>query len=270
MRVEIEGLRFLHQFLLRRILWEHRLGIVLESVVVQPGTKQHLHGAAAKPVSLLVVRSHATHACPEALGNEGGQRFVAARCNRKLPLRGRRATDQPYLVRRPRQIAQPIQSVIGISQRGTQNLVVAFGKIPPALVHLHIGVAALHRLQRSRHVPRSAQRYVPVVEVVRRPRKDDGILLRFVLRAVDVGLHPLTIPHRHHHLALDDRNRLEFFLGRLPPRNQRRILWPGPLRPQSRHRSQRTKRRQYAYSSSLPSYCSPHRILAHKVPALEM
>jgi hypothetical protein len=58
---------------------------------------------------------------------------------------------------------------------------------------------------------------VPEIEVVRGSDPDGGHLPRRVLRTVDVRRQPHAVGHRHHHLALDDRNRLKLRFGVDPP-----------------------------------------------------
>src|ERR1019366_2632652 len=59
LRGQVEELRCLDQIGLRRAEWKHGPHLVL--LPVEPGDEEHLHGAPAIPVALLVVRRHAPH-----------------------------------------------------------------------------------------------------------------------------------------------------------------------------------------------------------------
>ncbi len=82
----------------------------------------------------------------------------------------------------------------------------------PALVHLNQNIAAFDGVELGGHVAIGAEAHIPEVEVVRRAAEDDRILFARFLRAVDVGCHARAILHRHHHLAVDDRDVLKLFL----------------------------------------------------------
>ena len=192
---------------LRRVRRKHRPHLIL--LAVQPGDEQHLHGAAAVPVALLVVRADAADAGAEALHVHRGVARVAERRDAHLPFRGGRAAGRADLAVRPRLLRQPVDGVVAVGPRA-EDVVVAFGEEVPALVLHDVGVAALDRRQRRGHVGGHAVLDVPEVEVVRRPHPDrSGTFSGRVLRTVDVGRQPHAVGHRHHHLALDDGDRLE-------------------------------------------------------------
>jgi hypothetical protein len=127
-----------------------------------------------------------------------------------LPLRCGRAADQADLVRRPGKSAEPVEFIIRVGERGTENVVVAFGVEAAALVHFHVCVAVLDGVQGGGHIVRGAQGDIPVVEVVRGTDKEDGIFFRRVLRSINIGLHAFAVVHRHHDLAFDGRYGFQF------------------------------------------------------------
>src|ERR1700679_1929863 len=97
-RGEIPGFRRSYQRLLRGAGRKVRLGVIrLQAVVIKPGSKEHLHRTAAKPVALLVIGPNAANAGSKALRNDGGQRFVSARGYIQLPLGRGRAADEANL-----------------------------------------------------------------------------------------------------------------------------------------------------------------------------
>ena len=199
--------------LLRHVLWEHRPQLIL--FAVEPIDEEHLHCAATVPVALLVVGAHFTHTRAKALRNDGREVFVAERCRGELPLCSRRAADEADLPVRPWLRAHPIELVVGISQRRAEDVVVALGEEVAALIHLDQHVATFHGFEFVGHVAVGAKSNVPVVEVVWRAAEDDRILLARVFGAVDVGGHARAVPHRHHHLAVDDSDVFELLLDRL-------------------------------------------------------
>ena len=134
-----------------------RPSLVSKAVVVEPGAEKHLHRAAAEPVALLIIRADAADAGAEALWDKRRKRLVAARGHGQLPLCRRGAADQADLVRRPGQPAHPVERIVGIGERHAENVVVAFGEVAAALVHLDVGVAVLDRFQCGGHVARRAQ-----------------------------------------------------------------------------------------------------------------
>ena len=81
-----------------------------------------------------------------------------------------------------------------------------------ALVHLDEHVAALDGFELVGQIARQAVANIPEIEVVRRAHKDRWIFLRRVFGAIDVSCHTLAVAHWHHKLALDDCDRLQFFL----------------------------------------------------------
>jgi len=101
---------------------------------------------------------------------------------------------------------------MSVGERRPEDIVVPLGEEPPALVHHHVRVAALHRVQLRGHRPWHAVANVPEIEVVWCAREDRPIGPRGVLRIVDVGGHAYAVAHRHHHLALDHRKRFQFVL----------------------------------------------------------
>ena len=98
-------------------------------------------------------------------------------------------------------------------ERRAEDVVDAFGEEMAALVHLHEGVAALHGGEFGGHVARRAVAHVPEIEVVGRADEDDGVLLRRVFGAVDVGGHALAVAHRDHQFAIDDGELCKFLFG---------------------------------------------------------
>src|SRR6185437_17067676 len=101
---------------------------------------------------------------------------------------------------------------MAVAERRPENVVRALGEEMPALVLLDVRIAALHRLEHGRHVRGYAVLDVPVVEVVRRAYEDGGDFSLSVLRVVDVGGEPRTVPHGDHDLAVDHGERLELVL----------------------------------------------------------
>ena len=79
----------------------------------------------------------------------------------------------------------------------------------PAFIHLDVCVAAFHRIELGCHAARRAGADVPIIEVVRRANEDGAVALRGVLGPVNICGHTLAIAHTDHHLAVDNRNRLE-------------------------------------------------------------
>ena len=206
------------QIFLRGVRRKHRPHLVL--LAVDPGDEEHLHGAAAIPVALLVVGRHAAHARAEALRDHRGECRIALRRDAQLPFGGRRAADGADLAVGPRLLRHPGDGVGAVGERRAENVVVALGEKVPALVHLDIGIAALDGVEFGAHVARRAVAHVPEIEVVRRADKDDGVFLRSVLGAVDVGGHALAVAHRHHELALDDGDLRQLLFGGVAGRDE--------------------------------------------------
>ena len=173
-------------------------------VGVEPGEVVHHEGAAAIPVSLLVVRAYASHTAAKPLGVEGRVARIVERHHGQLPLGGRRAAGRADLAVGPRPRRHPIDLVITVAQRGAQDVPLAFGEELAALLHVDERVPVLDGRECGGHVARHAVGDVPEVEVVGRADPDDRVLLRRVLRAVDVGRDADPVAHRDHHLALDD------------------------------------------------------------------
>ncbi len=212
-------LRLANQVGLRRARREHRPHLVL--LAVQPIDEQHLHRAAAVPVPLLVVRPHPADAGAEALRNDRRQARRVRGGHRRLPFRRGRAADEPHLAVGPGARGDPLDGVVPVGERRTEDVVVAFGEEVPALVLLHVGVAALHGVEHGRHVRGHAVAHVPEVEVVRRTDEDRRHLAGGVLRVIDVGGEADAVAHRQHHLAVDHGERLELRLQRDPARLHR-------------------------------------------------
>jgi len=184
---------------------------LLESVIVEPGGEEHLEGAAAEPVALLVVRADAADAGAEAFRDEGGECLVAARGDGELPLGGGGAADEADFVGGPGEGAHPVEFVVRIGEWGAEDVVIAFGVKAAAFVHFDQGVAVLDGFEFSGHVAGGAEGDVPIIEVVGRAGKDDRVFLRRVLRTIDVGLHALAVAHGDHDFALDDGDGFQFF-----------------------------------------------------------
>src|SRR5206468_7812637 len=54
----------------------------------------------------------------------------------------------------------------------------------------------------------------PIIKVVRGAHENDRILPGFILRAIHIGSHALTVAHRDHQLAIDYGNGFKlFFFG---------------------------------------------------------
>ena len=100
LRSEVEHLRGLDEVGLRCVFGEHGADLIL--FAVEPVDEEHLHGAAAIPVALLVVRADLADACAEALRDDRGQGLVAERCCGELPLCGGGAADEADLARSTR------------------------------------------------------------------------------------------------------------------------------------------------------------------------
>ena len=115
LRREVERLRRADQILLRRVRREHRPHLVL--LAVEPGDEQHLHGAAAIPVALLVVRADAADAGAEALHVHRGVAGVPERGDAHLIFGGRRAAGRADLAVRPRLLRQPVDRVVAVGRR---------------------------------------------------------------------------------------------------------------------------------------------------------
>ena len=213
LRSEVEHLRGLDEVGLRCVFREHGADLIL--LAVEPVDEEHLHGAAAIPVALLVVGADLADACAEALRDDGGQGLVAERCCCELPLCGGGAADETDLAARPGLRCHPVELVVGVGERRAENVVVAFGEEVAALVHLDEDVAAFDRFEFGGHVPVAAEADVPEVEVVGRAAEDDGIFLAGVLRPIDVGGHARAVLHRHHHFAIDDGDVFELLLDGL-------------------------------------------------------
>ena len=116
-------------------------------LAVEPGDEQHLHRAAAIPVALLVVGADASHARAEAFRDHRRQRRIALRRHAQLPFRRRRTADGADLPVRPGLRRHPVDRVVAVRERRAENVVIAFGEEVSALIHLDIGVAALHRVE---------------------------------------------------------------------------------------------------------------------------
>ena len=194
-------------------LREHRAHLVL--FAVEPVDEEHLDGAAAVPVALLVVGADLADAGAEALRNDRRQGLVAERCRGELPLGGGGAADEADLAVRPRLRGHPVELVVGVRERRAEDVVVAFGEEVAALVHLDQDVAAFDGVELGGHVAVGAEPDVPEVEVVGRAAEDDRVFLARVLGPVDVGGHARAVLHRHHHLAVDDGDVFELLLDRL-------------------------------------------------------
>ncbi len=203
---QVEGLRRANQILARGVRRKHRPHLIL--LAVQPGDEQHLHRAAAIPVALLVVRTDAADAGAEALHVHRGVTGIAHRRHAHLIFGRGRAAGRADLAVRPRLFRQPVDGVEAVGLR-SEDVVVAFREEMAAFVLADVGVTALDGFENRAHVGRHAVLDVPEVEVVRRPHPDGRDLAGRVLRPVDVGRQPHSVGHRHHHLALDDRDSLQ-------------------------------------------------------------
>src|SRR5881394_41693 len=142
-----------------------------------PGDEEHLHGAAAIPVSLFEVRRDATDPGAKTLRDDGSQRGIALRGDGQLPFRRRGTSDQTDLAVRPGLFRDPRDGRIAVAQRRTENVVVAFREKVSALVHLDKGITALDRVELATQVARQPVAHVPEVEVVRRAHKDRWVFL---------------------------------------------------------------------------------------------
>ncbi len=202
------------RILARGVRRKHRPDLIL--LAVQPRDEQHLHRAAAVPVALLVIRADAANAGAKPLHVHRGVARVAESRDAHLILGGRRTAGRADLAVGPRLLRQPVNGVVAVGLRA-EDVVVAFREEVSPLVLHDIGVTALDRRQRRAHVGWDPVVDIPEVEVVRGADPDRGHFPRRVLRAVDVGRQPHAVGHRHHHLALDDRNRLELRFGVDPP-----------------------------------------------------
>src|SRR5690242_17609253 len=85
------------------------------------------------------------------------------------------------------------------------------------LIHDHVRVAALDRVEHGRHIARSTESDIPPVGGVRRPRKDDPDLV-VALRPIDVRLLPQAIAHRDPYFSPADPDRLQLGFDLFPPR----------------------------------------------------
>ena len=213
---EIERFRRANQIVARRIGRKHRAHLVL--LAVNPGDEEHLHGAAPIPVALLVVGTDAAHAGTESLDVHGRICRVPECGDAHLILRRRRAPGGPDLPVRPRLLRQPVDGVVAVASRRAEDVVVALGEEVAAFVLHDVRVSPFHCREGCGHVGRHAVVHIPEVEVVRRPDPDDGHLAGSVLRPIDVGGQTDAIRHRHHHLPLDNGQRLELVFGLDPPR----------------------------------------------------
>ncbi len=203
---EVERLRRADQILLRGVGRKHRPHLVL--LAVEPRDEEHLHRAAAVPVALFVVGTDAADAGAEALHVHRRVAGMTERGHAHLILGGRRTAGRADLAVRPGLLRQPVDRVESVGLR-SEDVVVAFREEVAALVLHDVGVAALDGGQLRAHVGRHAVLDVPEVEVVGRSHPDDRNLAGRVLRAIDVGRQAHAVRHRHHHLALHDRDRLE-------------------------------------------------------------
>ena len=205
---EVERLRRADQILLRRVRRKHRPHLVL--LAVEPGDEQHLHRAAAIPVALLVVRADAADAGAEALHVHRG---VTPGCpSAATPICHSAVDEQPVVPTLPFDhgcfVSQSMR-VVAVGRRRAEDVVVAFGEEVAALVLDDVGVAALDRGR----APRSCRRGTPLrtsqkLKLYGVRTKTIGTFPGGVLRPVDVGGQPHAVAHRHHHLALDDGDRL--------------------------------------------------------------
>ena len=79
MRVEVPPFCGFNERLLRCAGRKVGFGFVgLKACIVEPSGEEHLHGSAAEPVALLVVRADAAYAGTVAFRDDGGERLVAA------------------------------------------------------------------------------------------------------------------------------------------------------------------------------------------------
>ena len=188
---QVERLRRADQILLRRVRREHRPHLVLLSV--EPGDEEHLHGAAAIPVALLVVGptrpTPAPNPCGIIAANPGGACAATPICHSAVD-------EQPIVPTLPFDqgcVRHPLDRVVAIGERRRRGC--------RSCLRRRSGRARSSRRRRSRasppssccgHVARRTVAHVPEVEVVRRAHEDDRVLLRGVLRTVDVGRHALA------------------------------------------------------------------------------
>src|ERR1035438_2471684 len=103
---EIERLRSADHIFLRRVRRKHGAHLVL--LTIEPGNEKHLHGAAAIPVTLLIIRTYAPHACAEPLRDHSRECGISLSCDTQLPFGGGRTANgadfaiRPGLRRHPR------------------------------------------------------------------------------------------------------------------------------------------------------------------------
>jgi len=125
---------------------------------------------------------------------------------------GRRTPRRADFAVRPCLLRDPVERVVAVGARRPEDVVIAFREEVSALVLHDIRITALDGGDRRGHIRRHAVAHVPEIEVVGRLDEDGPDFAARVFRAVDVGREPHPVAHRHHHLALDDGNRLQFVL----------------------------------------------------------
>ena len=112
---QVERLRGANQVVLRRVPREHRPHLVL--LAVEPGDEEHLHGAAAIPVALLVVRADPTDSRAETLHVHRREAGMALRRHRHLLFRRRRAAGRPHFAVGPGLRLHPVEHVVAVGHR---------------------------------------------------------------------------------------------------------------------------------------------------------
>ncbi len=207
---QVKGLRPTNQILLRGIGRKHRPHLVLLSI--NPGNKQHLHGPAAIPVPLLVIRGNSSDSRPKTLNIHCRIRRMARRGNPHLVFRGRRASRRAHFTVCPGLRFEPIQHVGSIAPRRAENVVVPFREVMPPLVLHHIRIAALHRRQRRLHIRRQSVAHIPEIKIVGCSHPNNRHWPAGIPRPVNIRRQSHAVPHRYHHFALDNGHRFEFLL----------------------------------------------------------
>ncbi len=214
MCAEVPPFRGFDEGLLRCAGRKVGLGFVgLKACIVEPGGEEHLHGSAAKPVSLFVVRTDAADAGAVAFRDDGGERLVAARSYAKLPLCRGGTADEADFPGGPGERGHPIEFIVGISERDAEDVVVTFREVAAAFIHLDESVAVLDGVERGGQIARGAERDVPVVEVVGSAREDDGIFFGLIFGAIDISLHAFAVAHGDHDFSFDDGHGFEFMFN---------------------------------------------------------
>ena len=123
---------------------------------------------------------------------------VVHRRQRQLPFGGRRTADRSHLAIRPGLLGDPIECVVSISSRETEDLPLAFGKELSPLVLDDVGVAVLHGPGYGLQAPLAG-----LVEVVGGAREDRWQRTCGIFGQIHIRRQANAVAHGNHHLLLD-------------------------------------------------------------------